>query len=179
MELNFTKMQGAGNDYLYLDCRRTGLPPDAAALAVQLSRRHYSVGADGVIYLCPPLLVRQRRALCGGIFIHPRCTAGLPAHRHTARRAAHPAPCGRRAVAGRDGPLYRCRGCRRRAGARPRAAAGAAPVRGRAQLAGQLRGCGQPPLCHLYPGDPARRGGAGPVRPRAGASPGLYRRHQC
>ena len=56
MELNFTKMQGAGNDYLYLDCRRTGLPPDAAALAVQLSRRHYSVGADGVIYLCPPLL---------------------------------------------------------------------------------------------------------------------------
>lgn len=51
MELNFTKMQGAGNDYLYLDCRRTGLPPDAAALAVQLSRRHYSVGADGVIYL--------------------------------------------------------------------------------------------------------------------------------
>ena len=33
MELNFTKMQGAGNDYLYLDCRRTGLPPDAAALA--------------------------------------------------------------------------------------------------------------------------------------------------
>ena len=26
MELNFTKMQGAGNDYLYLDCRRTGLP---------------------------------------------------------------------------------------------------------------------------------------------------------
>ena len=31
------------------------LPPDAAAWAVQLSRRHFSVGADGVIYLCPPL----------------------------------------------------------------------------------------------------------------------------
>ncbi|WP_455502030.1 diaminopimelate epimerase [Gemmiger sp.] len=55
MELNFTKMQGAGNDYLYIDCRRTGLPPDAAAWAVLLSRRHYAVGADGVIYLCPPL----------------------------------------------------------------------------------------------------------------------------
>ena len=56
MKLNFTKMQGAGNDYIYVDCRARGLPPDAAAWAVQLSRRHYSVGADGVIYLCPPLL---------------------------------------------------------------------------------------------------------------------------
>ena len=56
MELKFTKMQAAGNDYIYLDCRRTGLPPDAAALAVQLSRRHYAIGADGLICICPPLL---------------------------------------------------------------------------------------------------------------------------
>lgn len=49
MKLNFTKMQGAGNDYIYIDCRAAGLPPDAAAWAVQLSRRHFSVGADGVI----------------------------------------------------------------------------------------------------------------------------------
>lgn len=55
MKLNFTKMQGAGNDYIYIDCRAAGLPPDAAAWSVQLSRRHFSVGADGVIYLCPPL----------------------------------------------------------------------------------------------------------------------------
>lgn len=55
MQLTFTKMQGAGNDYIYLDCRRTGLPPDAARWAVGLSRRHYSVGADGVIYLCRAL----------------------------------------------------------------------------------------------------------------------------
>lgn len=56
MELKFTKMQAAGNDYIYLDCRETGLPPNAAALTVQLSRRHFSVGADGVIFICPPLL---------------------------------------------------------------------------------------------------------------------------
>ena len=56
MELNFTKMQAAGNDYIYLDCRAAGLPPNAAALAVALSRRHFSVGADGVIFICPPLL---------------------------------------------------------------------------------------------------------------------------
>ena len=36
MKLNFTKMQGAGNDYIYIDCRAAGLPPDAAAWAVQL-----------------------------------------------------------------------------------------------------------------------------------------------
>ena len=34
MKLNFTKMQGAGNDYIYIDCRTAGLPPDAAAWAV-------------------------------------------------------------------------------------------------------------------------------------------------
>jgi len=56
VELNFTKMQAAGNDYIYLDCRAAGLPPNAAALAVALSRRHFSVGADGVIFICPPLL---------------------------------------------------------------------------------------------------------------------------
>lgn len=56
MKLSFTKMHGAGNDYIYLDCRSDGLPPDAAAWAVRLSRRHFSVGADGLICLCPPLL---------------------------------------------------------------------------------------------------------------------------
>ena len=54
MQLNFTKMHGAGNDYIYLDCRRTGLPARAGAWAVALSRRHFSVGADGVICVCPP-----------------------------------------------------------------------------------------------------------------------------
>lgn len=56
MELQFTKMQGAGNDYIYLDCRRTGLPADAGALALRLSRRRVSVGADGLICIAPPLL---------------------------------------------------------------------------------------------------------------------------
>ena len=26
MKLQFTKMHGCGNDYMYLDCRQTGLP---------------------------------------------------------------------------------------------------------------------------------------------------------
>ena len=58
MTFDFTKMQAAGNDYLYFDCRAGGLPPreEAAALAVQLSRRRLSVGGDGVIFIGPPLL---------------------------------------------------------------------------------------------------------------------------
>ena len=54
MRLSFTKMQGAGNDYIYLDCRQTGLPAQAAAWSRRLSARHFSVGADGVICICPP-----------------------------------------------------------------------------------------------------------------------------
>lgn len=56
MKLQFTKMHGAGNDYIYLDCRRTGLPEDAGLLAARLSRRRVSVGADGLICIVPPLL---------------------------------------------------------------------------------------------------------------------------
>lgn len=56
MKLRFTKMQGAGNDYIYLDCRQTGLPAHPERLAAALSRRHFSVGADGLICLAPPLL---------------------------------------------------------------------------------------------------------------------------
>lgn len=55
MQLQFTKMHGCGNDYIYLDCRETGLPADVAAWSVRLSRRHFSVGADGIICICPPL----------------------------------------------------------------------------------------------------------------------------
>lgn len=56
MKLDFTKMQGAGNDYLYLDCRRSGVPAEAGQLAVQLSRRRFSVGADGLVCIAPPQL---------------------------------------------------------------------------------------------------------------------------
>ena len=46
MKLSFTKMQGCANDYIYLDCRTSGVPEDIAALSQRLSRRHFSIGAD-------------------------------------------------------------------------------------------------------------------------------------
>ena len=54
MELVFTKMHGCANDYIYLDCLQTGLPEKVREWAVRLSRRHFSVGADGIICICPP-----------------------------------------------------------------------------------------------------------------------------
>ena len=55
MQLHFTKMHGCGNDYIYLDCRETGLPAEIAVWSQKLSRRHFSIGADGIICICPPL----------------------------------------------------------------------------------------------------------------------------
>ena len=50
--LNFIKMQGCGNDYIYVDCL-TKQPGNMESIAVNLSDRHFSVGGDGVIFICP------------------------------------------------------------------------------------------------------------------------------
>ena len=54
MKLHFTKMHGCGNDYIYLD-QRGGLRDDIPELARRLSRRHLSIGADGVICISAPI----------------------------------------------------------------------------------------------------------------------------
>jgi diaminopimelate epimerase len=51
--MRFTKMQGAGNDYVYVDCVRQPLPADPAALAIKIADRHFGVGGDGLILICP------------------------------------------------------------------------------------------------------------------------------
>ncbi len=50
--MRFAKMQGLGNDYVYLDCM-SGTPDDLPRLAVKLSDRHFGVGGDGLICVCP------------------------------------------------------------------------------------------------------------------------------
>ena len=54
MKLSFTKMQGCANDYVYLDCRASGVPEKIVPLAQKLSARRFSVGADGIICICAP-----------------------------------------------------------------------------------------------------------------------------
>ena len=51
--MRFTKMQGAGNDYVYVDCFAQPHPADPAALAQRIADRHYGVGGDGLILICP------------------------------------------------------------------------------------------------------------------------------
>lgn len=50
--MRFTKMQGAGNDYIYIDCFKETVE-NPAELARKLSDRHFGIGGDGVIYICP------------------------------------------------------------------------------------------------------------------------------
>ncbi len=50
--LNFIKMQGCGNDYIYVDCLTHAID-NMESVAVNLSDRHFSVGGDGVIFIYP------------------------------------------------------------------------------------------------------------------------------
>ena len=50
--MRFTKMEGLGNDYIYVNCLE-GEPPDLPGLAARLSHRHFGVGADGLICIGP------------------------------------------------------------------------------------------------------------------------------
>ncbi len=49
-QIRFTKMHGAGNDYIYIYCTG-GEPDDVENLAVAMSDRHKGVGADGIILI--------------------------------------------------------------------------------------------------------------------------------
>lgn len=60
--MKFTKMQGLGNDYVYLDCTKEQ-PDDLSALARRLSDRHFGVGADGLICICPSQKADFRMAM--------------------------------------------------------------------------------------------------------------------
>src|SRR5438874_545209 len=51
--MRFTKMQGAGNDYIYLDCVREPPPKDPVSLARAISDRHFGVGGDGLVLILP------------------------------------------------------------------------------------------------------------------------------
>lgn len=51
--MKFVKMQGCGNDYVYVDCFRQPPPADPAALSRAISDRHFGIGSDGLILICP------------------------------------------------------------------------------------------------------------------------------
>ncbi|NLX92866.1 MAG: diaminopimelate epimerase [Clostridiales bacterium] len=50
--MKFTKMQGAGNDYIYVDCFKEKVP-NPNETAVKVSDRHFGIGADGLVLIEP------------------------------------------------------------------------------------------------------------------------------
>jgi diaminopimelate epimerase len=51
--MQFTKMHGAGNDYVYVDCFAQPIPENIPELARRISDRRFGVGSDGLILICP------------------------------------------------------------------------------------------------------------------------------
>lgn len=51
MKLEFTKMEGCGNDYIYINCFDRDIP-NPEDFAVVLSDRHFGIGGDGIVLIC-------------------------------------------------------------------------------------------------------------------------------
>lgn len=50
--LKFTKMQGAGNDYVYVNCFKEQID-NPQEMAVRVSNRNFGIGSDGLILIMP------------------------------------------------------------------------------------------------------------------------------
>lgn len=50
--MEFTKMQGIGNDYIYFNCLEKEIE-NPNELSIKLSDRHFGVGGDGIILILP------------------------------------------------------------------------------------------------------------------------------
>lgn len=60
--MKFTKMQGAGNDYIYVNCfEETVKNPEK--FAIKVSDRHFGIGSDGLILICPSEVADFRMAM--------------------------------------------------------------------------------------------------------------------
>lgn len=52
-EIEFIKMHGAGNDYVYINAFSQSLPYDLSRLAICISDRHRGIGSDGLVLIMP------------------------------------------------------------------------------------------------------------------------------
>ena len=79
--MKFTKMHGAGNDYIYIDCFKENVE-NPERLSKKLSDRHFGVGADGIVLIKPSYIADcfmdiynadgSRAQMCGNAI---RCVA--------------------------------------------------------------------------------------------------------
>lgn len=56
--MKFTKMQGCGNDYVYVNCFKETVE-NPAELAIEVSNRNFGIGSDGLILICPSQVDRK------------------------------------------------------------------------------------------------------------------------
>ena len=57
--VRFTKMQGIGNDYIYIDCLENMIS-SPESLSVYMSDRHFGVGGDGIVLIAPSKVADAR-----------------------------------------------------------------------------------------------------------------------
>jgi diaminopimelate epimerase len=57
--MKFTKMHGAGNDYVYINCFEEKVD-DPAILATEISNRNFGIGSDGLILIMPSTVADVR-----------------------------------------------------------------------------------------------------------------------
>ena len=50
--MKFTKMHGCGNDYVYVNCFEETVD-NPSEVAKIVSDRHFGIGSDGLILICP------------------------------------------------------------------------------------------------------------------------------
>lgn len=50
--MKFTKMQGLGNDYIYVDCTQKSID-NISEVAKKVSDRHFGIGSDGLVLILP------------------------------------------------------------------------------------------------------------------------------
>ena len=57
--MKFTKMQGIGNDYVYVNCFEENIE-NPSELSIAISDRHFGVGSDGLILIMPSQIADAR-----------------------------------------------------------------------------------------------------------------------
>lgn len=60
--MNFTKMHGCGNDYVYVDCTK-GMIENPGEISIKVSHRHFGIGSDGLILICSSDVADFRMAM--------------------------------------------------------------------------------------------------------------------
>ncbi len=91
--MRFTKMHGAGNDYIYVNCFDEPVPRDIPTTAIAISDRHTGVGGDGLVLIGPSEVADARMRMfnadgsesemCGNAI---RCVAKFVSDRGIARK---------------------------------------------------------------------------------------------